>query len=245
MIVTNLIRDALNRRLHDRGYSLRWRPPQIAGRELATTFDLLASHLMLTVAQPYCVGIGANDGVTHDPLHPFIRDHGWRGVMVEPMPDAFEALRRNYTSLPHIELVQAAIGVNDGTATLYAAEVTDAQSLRMSLHASFDRDVLLRARQWYPDIEERIVPREVPVLRLDTLLARLGRQHVDVLKIDTEGYDLEILRTVDLTVVKPRLVLAEHAHLPRASKVEMADRLLAAGFRVSMTDLDMLGYRSH
>lgn len=164
--------------------------------------------------------------------------------MIEPMPDAFDALRRNYAGLPRVELVQAAIGVDDGTATLYAAEVTDAQSLRMSLHASFSRDVLLRARQWYPDIADRIVPHEVPVLRLDTLLAKLGRQQVDVLKIDTEGHDLEILRTIDLAAVQPRLVLAEHAHLPRASKVEMAGRLLAAGFRVTMTDLDMLGYRS-
>src|SRR4051794_3592176 len=245
MSLPQLARDSLNHWLRRRGYALNWSPPRVSalGMALDVNFEMLAAHLMLRTPEPFFVGIGANDGVTHDPLYPFIRDHGWRGVMVEPIPEAFAALERNYAGLPRVELVHAAIGNSDTTGTIYAAEVTDDTSLRMSLHASFDRSVLLKARRWYPDIESRIVEREVSIMRFDTLIARLGNPGIDVLKMDTEGHDLEILRTIDLQEVRPALVLVERANLSREDQIRLADILLGAGYRVALTNLDMLGYR--
>src|SRR5664279_1658362 len=93
------LRDGLNSRLRELGYSLRWMPSRVLSRPeqmIEVNFSLLAAHLMLTTKKPYFIGIGANDGVTHDPLYPFVRDFGWRGIMVEPIPEAFAALERNY-----------------------------------------------------------------------------------------------------------------------------------------------------
>ena len=246
MSLADLVRNPANRWLRQRGYALKWLPPRVTtlGMGLDVNFEMLAAHLMLTTPQPSFVGIGANDGVTHDPLYPFIRDHGWRGVMVEPIPEAFAALQRNYAGFPQVELVQAAVGTSDTTGTIYAAEVTDDTSLRMSLHASFDRSVILKARRWYPDIESRIVEREVSVVRFDTLISRLGHPAIDVLKIDAEGHDLEILRTIDLGAIRPALVLVERANLSHEDEVQMADLLLREGYRVALTNLDMLGYRT-
>jgi FkbM family methyltransferase len=204
---------------------------------------MLAAQLMLTTTRPYFIGIGANDGVTHDPLYPFIRDFGWRGVMVEPIPEAFAALERNYAVFPDVALVQAAIGMEDGQSTIYTVAVSDQKSLRMTLHSSFSRDVLLKAREWYPDLETRIVERNVPVMSFSTLLDNVRRHAVDVLKVDTEGYDLAILKSIDLFRLSPKLIVAEHAHLSREERIEMADILLNHGYRVSMTSLDMLGYK--
>jgi FkbM family methyltransferase len=235
---------ALNPPLRERGYSLTWLPPRVVrdGSQLEVTFAMLAAQLMLTTPRPYFIGIGANDGITHDPLYPFIRDHGWRGVMVEPIPEAFAALRRNYAAYPDVALVQAAIGVEDGTSTIYSTAVSDQdqKSLQMTLHSSFSRDTLLKAREWYPDLETRIIERSVPVMSFATLA---GTTTADVLKIDTEGYDLAILKTIDLSSLAAKLIIAEHAHLTRDGKVEMADILLDHGYRVCMNSLDMLGYR--
>ena len=35
----------------------------------------------------YFLDIGANDGVTNDPIFPFIEERGWRGLAVEPDPE--------------------------------------------------------------------------------------------------------------------------------------------------------------
>src|SRR6266568_4231619 len=88
-------RDALNLRLRKLGYSLRWMPPAVLSRSdqmIEVDFSMLAAHLMLTTRRPYFIGIGANDGVTHDPLYPFVRDFEWRGIMVEPIPEVFAEL---------------------------------------------------------------------------------------------------------------------------------------------------------
>jgi FkbM family methyltransferase len=113
-------------------------------------FSMLAAHLMLTTRRPYFIGIGANDGVTHDPLYPFVRDFGWRGIMVEPIPEAFAALQRNYAGFGDVALVQAAIGLVDGQGKIYTVDMSDENSMLMSLHSSFSRDMLLRGKQWHP-----------------------------------------------------------------------------------------------
>jgi FkbM family methyltransferase len=198
---------------------------------------------MLHTPRPYFIGIGANDGVTHDPLYPFVRDFGWRGIMVEPIPEAFAALECNYAGFGDVTLVQAAIGLTDGSGTIYTVEASDEETMMMSLHSSFNRDVLLRGKQWHPDLEERIIQRKITVMSFPTLLAIANGHAVDVLKIDTEGYDLEILNTVDLQGLSPKLIIAEHANLAKQDKIRMADLLLANGYRLSMTSLDMLGYK--
>lgn len=240
------MRDALNSILRQHGYSLRWMPPRAfseANLTIDVGFSLLAAHLMLATPRPYFIGIGANDGVTHDPLYPFVRDFGWSGIMVEPIPEAFAALQRNYAAFSDVTLVQAAVGAADGTGTIYTVEASDPESMMMTLHSSFSRDMLLRGKRWHPDLEAHIVERKVPVVSFSTLVTKARGRAVDVLKIDTEGYDLEILKSANLLNLSPRLILAEHANLSRADKIQMADILLDSGYRIAMTSLDMLGYK--
>lgn len=244
--ISKFVRNAVNSHLSKLGYSLRWMPPAVLSRPnqlVEVDFSMLAAQLMLTTRRPYFIGIGANDGVTHDPLYPFVRDFEWRGIMVEPIPEAFAELERNYAKFGDVTLVQAAIGLIDGRGTIYTVDMSDKNSMMMSLHSSFSRDMLLRGKQWHPDLEAHIIEREVLLMSFPTLLAKTNGQAVDVLKIDTEGYDLEILKSIDLSGLSPRLILAEHANLSRQDKIKMADILLDHGYRVSMTPLDMLGYK--
>lgn len=67
----------------------------------------------------FFVEIGANDGEQWDHLRPFILTHAWRGVMVEPLPQAFERLRRNYDGIDRVALENAAIADHDGRMAIY------------------------------------------------------------------------------------------------------------------------------
>jgi FkbM family methyltransferase len=238
--------DGLNSCLLKLGYSLRWMPPAVfsqPNRTVEVDFSLLAAHLMLTTRRPFFIGIGANNGVTHDPLYPFVRDFEWRGIMVEPIPEAFAELERNYAGFEDVTLVQAAIGLIDGRGIIYTVDMASQNSMMMSLHSSFSRDMLLRGKRWHPNLEAHIVEREVPLMSFPTLLAKANGRNVDVLKIDTEGYDLEILKSINLSCLSPKLILTEQANLCKKDKIEMADIFLGHGYRVSMTSLDMLGYK--
>lgn len=191
-------RDVLNSIFRDRGYPLKWVPPSVAatpGNLIEVTFPLLAAHLMLSLQRPYFIGIRANDGITHDPIYPFILDHGWEGIMVEPVPHAFEVLEKNYRAFDGVKLVNAAVGKEDGVGTIFTVDISDPKSGMMSLHSSFSREILLRGRRWHPDLERHIVRQEVQVVSFETLLSKVEGRRIDVLKIDTEGYDLENCRS--------------------------------------------------
>ncbi len=131
----------------------------------------------------------------------------------------------------------------DGRGTIYTVDMSDENSMMMSLHSSFNRDMLLRGKEWHPNLEAHIIECEVPIVSFPTLLARANGQAVDVLKIDTEGYYLEILKSIDLARLSPKLILVEHANLGKQDKIKMANILLDHGYRIAMTSLDMLGYK--
>jgi FkbM family methyltransferase len=179
------------------------------------------------------IEIGSNDGEQHDHLRPFILDHAWRGVMVEPVPYVFERLLRNYAGVEGVTCANVAVGSRDGTAPFFhLREAAPDEPLPRWYDAigSFSREAVLRHAHTIPDVEHRIVQREVPVVTFDSLCRRHGLERVDLLLIDAEGHDSEILRDVDLGRHHPRMVVYEHFHLPAAERQRCRHSLEEAGY---------------
>ncbi len=81
--------------------------------------------------------------------------------------------------------------------------------------ASMSREHILKHRRWIPNVEEYIVEMQVPCLTVDALLRAeaIAPERVLVLSVDAEGYDAEIVRSVDFTRVRPFLLVWEFQHL--------------------------------
>jgi len=189
------------------------------------------------------VQIGANDGISGDPVRDFIERYRWPGILVEPLPDIFAKLARNYSGSPQVTLENCAIG-EARELTLYRvrADVTNAAPWLHEL-ASFDREVVLRDRAFFPDIADYIVEQRVPSISFSALMDRHGIDRFDVLVIDTEGYDLEILKQVDFPRHRPRVVLYEHKHLGAAQQKEAKALLAGIGYVTLQEEYDTLGLR--
>lgn len=181
----------------------------------------------------FFVQIGAHDGLTGDHIHSFVLSRGWHGIAVEPVPALFRRLEMNYRGTG-VRAVNAAVGATDGRLTFYSLR-PDANPALPSWYdqiGSFRRDVVLSHADAIPDIAERIEPIEVECLTLSTLLARYRVERIDVLLIDTEGYDLVVLREVDFARYGPRLVIYERKHLGDDGEREARALLCAAGYAV-------------
>src|SRR6266481_6003650 len=93
-----------------RGYWISWWPPALlANPQSRLSFDLefVIAHLMLQKKDLFFIQIGANDGVSNDPLYKFVIEYGWAGILVEPLPQVFEVLRRNYADKPNLKFLNA------------------------------------------------------------------------------------------------------------------------------------------
>jgi FkbM family methyltransferase len=215
---------------------------------------LAGPKLLLALARDhpraYFIEVGANDGEKLDHLHRIILSSEWRGLMVEPVPYVFERLRRNYEGLGRIAFENAAIWNRDGTAPFYhLAPVTDrrAEGLPEWYDAigSFSRDFVLSHQREIPDIEQRLVCTEVPCFTLESLLIRHGVGETDVLQIDAEGYDIEIVRQLDLDQNRPRVLIYEHYHLDSVEQQVVLRRLRRSGYEVKEEGMDTWALDTH
>ncbi len=193
--------------------------------------------------QAFFVEIGSNDGSKHDHLKHLIRGHPWRGVMVEPVPFVFERLRANYGELDRVALEQVAIADSEGALPFFhLAEASAAEQETLPDYydalGSFSREVVAGHVDAIPDIEERIIEITVPAIRFETLLGRQGDPGVDLLLIDVEGYDWELLQSIDLERHRPRLVVFEHYHLSAADQDAARGRFTQLGYDVRREVLD-------
>jgi FkbM family methyltransferase len=179
----------------------------------------------------FVVQIGANDGTAGDPLVEGFRKSRWSGLLVEPVPHLYELLVARYRDRPEVQTERAAISTRDGEAPLYRLRTVPGQTPEwFNQLATLDREVLLKHRSSIPEIDSLLIEERVPTVRLDTLLARHGISRIDLLVIDAEGYDLEILRTLDLTRFRPTLLMFEHQHLSENDKQASFALLRTAGY---------------
>jgi FkbM family methyltransferase len=183
--------------------------------------------------EAFFIEIGANDGVKRDHLHDEVLRHGWRGVLVEPVPHVFERLQRNYAGVPGVALENSAISDADGTMTLHHLAPADDGGALPEWYdeiGSFSREHVLRHAGEIPDVEHRLVSITVPVLSYPSLLAKHGVERVDLLLLDTEGHDGTIVRSIDLEAHRPRLIVYEHFHLDASERAAVREGLEAAGY---------------
>ncbi len=176
------------------------------------------------------VQIGANDGITHDPIHKFIKRDKWNGVLLEPQKDVFPTLEKLYAKNRGIKTLNAALGDSDGKTNLY--KIGFSNSRWATGLATFNRKVLEEAfengyiEKWakvdsipIPNSkEEQIIAEEIQVTSTDTLLQSNNLSKVDFLQIDTEGFDFEVIKLFlgNTLNIKPTGIIYEHFHLSDA-----------------------------
>lgn len=200
---------------------------------------IFSSRLHIRVVQ-----IGSNDGKSGDPLHRLlIENTEWRALFVEPVPYLFCKLKLNYPEHSRFVFENVAIGHQFGTTSFYFVDPS-ARSQNPELPAwveqlgSFDRGYIERHFGGFlcPYINEL----QVEIIPLNDLLTKHGFQGVDLLHVDTEGYDFEVIRQLDFRCHRPRAILFEHKHLRQSDRFAAIQMLKRADYRLEKWGGDYL-----
>jgi FkbM family methyltransferase len=178
----------------------------------------------------FFVQIGANDGVSNDPLREHVLRHGLTGLLVEPLPDLFALLKENYSGQSSLIFEQCAIGRFDGDATFYRVRNDPALPRWLQGLGSFDRTHLSSSRFPFARLERYVDEISVPCLTLTTLLARHGVVRPSLLQVDTEGFDTQIVRMALESGLRPPIINYEHLHADRAERAACKRLLVEAGY---------------
>jgi FkbM family methyltransferase len=229
----------ITERIHALRARLRPRPPERA-------LEQVVFQLARAMPEATFVQVGAHDGTQLDPLREAILGSRWRGIMVEPVPYVFERLAARYRTNPRLVLENVAVAEEDGTRPFhYLAKAGDDDDVWKWYDAlgSFDRDVLLSHGALVADIEERLVTVDLPCATFSTLCARNGFDRVDLVQIDTEGYDRHILELIDFDRLGVSMVIFEHLHLDDTDRAACDELLARHGFQQASDGMDTIGVR--
>jgi FkbM family methyltransferase len=134
------------------------------------------SLLLAGVVHPVVFDVGANTGQSVTRFRRVLP--GSELYAFEPAPETFRELATNTRGMSDVHLVDAGMGSNSGTQVLIEN----------------DRTVLTSFLQL--DMAWGTVVRETPVrvTTLDEFCADRNIEHIDLLKTDTQGFDLEVLK---------------------------------------------------
>ena len=185
------------------------------------------------------IQIGANDGWTADPYNKFIIAYNWSGVLVEPLPEAFQRLEANYRKYKKkIRFENCAIGAHCGSSVFYQGIPDETHPFSVTRLSSFDKQKVENLREVYPDVRiEEII---VPVLTLSELVRKHEIENLDILLIDAEGYDWVILKTIDFQTIRPKIIVYEHTNLTEVEKRDSWDFLQKCNYNILIEKRDTM-----
>lgn len=181
------------------------------------------------------IQIGAHDGIRHDPIHKYIVQNNWNGVLVEPIPEYFERLKNTYNNHPNLQLLNCAISNKDGVRIIYDISSHAPRIIWEIIRtkASFSKEVLMH-RTWYiPGLSKYIETKTVKCRTLPSLIKLTKLNHIDLYVIDTEGYDYEIIKQINFNYKPPKYVYYEHFHLSQKDILKSWKLLINNGYQVS------------
>lgn len=155
--------------------------------------DLLIWDFFARKPEGFFVEVGANDPENLSQTR-LLEEQGWRGILVEPLPDCCDRLRRVRS---RAKVFQLACG-----------SPAQRGRARFRVAAAGDRSSLADCENYDPTVQfTRLI--DVEIRTLDDLLAQEGHPRVDFVSIDVEGAELSVLQGFDLDRHQPALLLVE------------------------------------
>lgn len=211
------------------------------------TIETFANMVDSLVENPFVLQVGAMDGKSFDPVYETIQSHNWHALLVEPIPDIFEKLKKNYEGSTGILFENCAITNKDGHTNMFRMppsfieEGREAWAGTSSLFK--DRNILSGnslSEQDKKTVGAAMVKERVRTLTMRSLLAKHSVKRVDVLQIDVEGADWHVLKQFPFDQYTPFIVNVEHYNLPRKERDALMSLLLDLKYELYADEKDVL-----
>lgn len=193
---------------------------------ITTTLLSQPTHPVLFSTTLFFIQVGSNDATHGDPIQHFLNSRHWRGILIEPVDYVFKRLVAKHGKSERIILEQLAIAeANEKKDFFYLEESNDELPVWYDQLGSFLLPTLIKHAECIPNLEKRIMTTEFECITFQTLCDKHSVEIIDLLHVDTEGFDYEILKLIDFQHYCPALIMYEHKHLSEVDKAA-AQRLL-------------------
>jgi FkbM family methyltransferase len=156
----------------------------------------------------FFIEAGANDGLRQSNTYYLEQRRGWRGLLIEPVP---RLAARCSNNRPQATVVSAALVAPRDSGRLVPMQDVDLMSIVHGArgNAALDEDHIVAG-----EAVQRFKRRALSVVgqTLSSVIDQVGLPRIDLLSLDVEGYELNVLKGLDLARHAPQWILIETAH---------------------------------
>jgi FkbM family methyltransferase len=148
----------------------------------------------------YFIDIGAHNGVDINNTY-YFENEGWEGVCFEPIPEIFNQLKQNRKC----KVVQKAISDYIGLSQFFKIE--GYSDMLSGLAAKYPQNHIARINR---EIEQYSQNYDYIDVMCSTFNEEIHQTDIYILSIDTEGAELDILKTIDFTKYNINIMIVEY-----------------------------------
>lgn len=148
----------------------------------------------------YFIDIGAHNGVDINNTY-YFENEGWDGICFEPIPEIFEQLKQNRKC----KLVQKALSDTIGSFQFFT--IKGYSDMLSGLADKYPQEHIARINR---EIEQFNQEFDYIDVICSTFDEEIKQTNIDLLSIDTEGAELDILKTIDFTKYTVNIMIVEY-----------------------------------
>jgi len=179
-----------------------------------------------------CLSTGENNGIILSNVRSLM-ERGWKGTLVEPSPEAYRQLEELYIDRDDVQCLNVAVADYCGMSTFYDSG-THLNKGDVALLSSLSKSEIVKWKQTTDFTEIR-----VRVVDFETLLVMTPYKTYDLISIDAEGFDLTILKQMNLGEMEVKMLIVE---FNGKDKIIFDSLVLPQGFELMHQNAENLIY---
>lgn len=184
--------------------------------------DIIVAKLLKSVKKGTYVDVGANDPVCISNTRYFY-EKGWKGINIEPHPEMYNKIIENRKEDINLNI---GIASEDGELIFYKLDKENETS-----GSTFDKNIAEELKINGYTISAEI---KMPVMKLSNVfIEHFGDKKIDLMSIDTEGYDLEAIKGNDWNRFRPTVLIIETT----INKNEIIEFMLSKNYKIVYQNL--------
>ena len=184
---------------------------RIIGNKSFLDIERILKYLIKNNIIKSLVQIGANDGQRFDVLNTFIKEYKLNCILVEPIKEYFEELKKNYKNFENISFENSLISVNNEIFHIYKVDTKYLNQYDEHVKgiSSFDYKHLIK----HGVKKKHVTKQKINSITLKELLLKYNYHNFDLLFIDAEGYDGKIVNDfLTSSPIRPYIIF-EYIHI--------------------------------
>ena len=201
--------------------------------------------------------IGANDGQQSDLFRDLIIEYKIKSNLLEPIPEFYNLLVKNYSNYNWVKCHNLAITTDDGEREMrYVPKIEGLPEWTMGLGTFDDEKNFLGSgkgghmlsedysnSEIYKKCMNEVKTINVNTSTLDSFIKKNDIKNIDIYISDTEGFDWIIFNQLDLNIFNPKIICMETHTLGEDQNNLIDEKLIKNGYNIIKKEWDTLAIK--